>query len=56
MDVNELRSLLTVLSLGCFVAICVWAYSTRAKAGFDEAARLPFIDDDAPALRARREP
>ena len=49
MDINDLRSLITVLGLMCFLAICVWAYSKRARAGFDEAARLPFTDDDAPA-------
>ena len=54
MDVNDFRSLVTVLGLACFVAICLWAYSRSARAGFEEAARLPFTDDDASALTAGR--
>ncbi|MCC4116810.1 CcoQ/FixQ family Cbb3-type cytochrome c oxidase assembly chaperone [Aromatoleum toluclasticum] len=54
MDINDFRSLITVLGLACFVAICVWAYSKSARAGFEEAARLPFTDDDAPSLAAGR--
>ena len=49
MDVNDLRTIITVLGLLCFLGICVWAYSKHAKKGFDEAAQLPFTDDDAPA-------
>ncbi len=49
MDINDLRSLITVLGLICFLGICAWAYSKHAKAGFDEAARLPLTDDDLPA-------
>lgn len=45
MDINDLRSIITVLALLCFLGICAWAYSGKAKAGFDEAARLPLTDD-----------
>jgi cytochrome c oxidase cbb3-type subunit 4 len=48
-DINDLRSLITVLGLLCFLGICYWAYSKHSKAGFDEAARLPLTDDDVPA-------
>jgi cytochrome c oxidase cbb3-type subunit 4 len=52
MDINTLRSVLTALALGCFLAIAFWAYSKGARKGFDEAARLPFSDDDgSPAQR-----
>ena len=44
MDQNFLRGLITVLSLACFVAIAVWAYSSRNRERFDEAARLPLSD------------
>lgn len=54
MDINDLRSLITVLGFGCFVAICLWAYSRKARAGFEEAALLPFTDDDAPVAMGRR--
>jgi cytochrome c oxidase cbb3-type subunit 4 len=33
----------------CFLCLCYWAYSKRAKEGFDEAAQLPLADDDLPA-------
>lgn len=49
MDINDFRTLITVLGLACFVGICMWAYSRSARAGFEEAARLPFTDDDVPA-------
>jgi cytochrome c oxidase cbb3-type subunit 4 len=48
-DINEMRSIITILGLLSFLGICVWAYSSHAKAGFDEAAQLPFTDDDVPA-------
>jgi len=53
-DLNDIRSLLTVLALSCFLGICLWAYSKRARVGFDEAARLPFTDDDAPVISGGR--
>ena len=48
MDINDLRSILTVLAFLCFLGIAAWAYSSKAKKGFDEAAQLPFADDDMP--------
>ncbi|THF64390.1 cbb3-type cytochrome oxidase subunit 3 [Pseudothauera rhizosphaerae] len=48
MELNDLRTIVTVLGFLCFVGICAWAYSKHAKAGFDEAARLPLTDDDPP--------
>ncbi|MBW7859506.1 MAG: cbb3-type cytochrome c oxidase subunit 3 [Rhodocyclaceae bacterium] len=49
MEINDLRVLVTVLGFLCFLGICLWAYSRHAKSGFEEAARLPFTDDDVPA-------
>jgi len=46
MDINDLRSLTTVLGLICFLGIAVWAYSKKSKQGFEDAANLPFADDD----------
>ncbi|MDR2093261.1 MAG: cbb3-type cytochrome c oxidase subunit 3 [Azoarcus sp.] len=53
--VNNLRIIVIVLSLLCFVAICYWAYSKHARTGFDEAAQLPLADDDIPASPADKE-
>ncbi len=45
MDINDMRSIVTVLSLVAFVGIIGWAWSKKNQAGFDEAARLPFGDE-----------
>jgi len=47
MDAGIFRGLYTVLMLVIFIGICVWAYSGKRKAEFDEAANLPLQDDDA---------
>ncbi len=45
MDINDLRSAVTVVSLLTFLGIVVWAWSRRNRDRFDEAARLPFEDE-----------
>lgn len=47
MDINETRALVTVLSLVLFLGIVVWAWSSRRRRGFEEAAHVPFLDADA---------
>ena len=37
---------MTVVAFATFVGIVLWAYSDRSKAAFDQAARLPFDEDD----------
>jgi len=52
MDINTLRSIFTVVAFAAFVGIVLWAYSSRSKAAFDQAAMLPFDEeDDAPIGR-----
>ena len=46
MDINTLRSIITVVAFAMFIAIVLWAYSDRSKAAFDQAARLPFDEED----------
>jgi cytochrome c oxidase cbb3-type subunit 4 len=46
MDVNTLRSLVTVVTFILFLGILVWAMSKRRSADFEEAAKLPFGQDD----------
>ena len=47
MDINDLRSLVTVLSFVTFLGIVAWAYCLKGnKQRFAEAANLPFADDD----------
>ena len=45
MDINDLRSVTTVVSLLIFVGIVAWAWSKRNQSNFDVAARLPFNED-----------
>jgi cytochrome c oxidase cbb3-type subunit 4 len=46
MDVNDLRSAVTVLMLLSFVGIAAWAWSRRRRDAFDEAASLPLAEDE----------
>ncbi len=42
-----IHSIWTVILFVVFIGIVVWAYSSRRKKDFDEAARLA-LDDDQP--------
>ena len=46
MDINDLRGLSTLFLMVTFIGLCVWAYSGKRKKTFDEAANLPFADDE----------
>jgi cytochrome c oxidase cbb3-type subunit 4 len=41
-EINVLRSVVTVGAFASFLAILVWAYLPARQKQFDEAARLPF--------------
>ena len=45
MDINDMRSVVNVVSLLTFVGSVAWAWSKRNKSSFDEAAQLPFRDE-----------
>lgn len=45
MDINDVRSAVTVICFLTFLGIIAWAWSKRNKQEFDEAANLPFQDD-----------
>ena len=48
MDINDLRSIVTVVSLLTFLGVVWWAYGVKSnKKRFDEAAMLPFTDEEA---------
>ncbi len=44
-DLNLLRGLTTVLAFACFLGIIAWAWSSRNRMRFEEAAALPLHDD-----------
>ncbi|MBS3803438.1 MAG: cbb3-type cytochrome c oxidase subunit 3 [Oleiphilaceae bacterium] len=46
MDINDFRGFHTLLVMLAFLGICWWAYSAHRKKSNDEAAHLPFDDDD----------
>jgi cytochrome c oxidase cbb3-type subunit IV len=46
MDIQTLRSIVTVVAFLTFLGIVFWAYSGAQKSGFEAAARLPFEEDD----------
>lgn len=48
MDINDIRGLATVLAMVAFLAVTYWAYSSRKQKDFEEAAHLPFADNDVP--------
>ena len=54
MDINDLRSIITVLTFLMFVGIVVWTYSGRRKQAFDEAANVPFDEELAGASQVSR--
>lgn len=47
MDINDLRGISTAFLLCAFIGLVIWAYSGKQKKEFDEAANLPFADDDS---------
>lgn len=49
MDLNDLRIAVMMVSFALFIGIMVWTWSAKRRRGFDEAARLPFLDDERSA-------
>ena len=54
MDLPTVRGLLTLVLMIAFVGVVIWAWSSKRKKDFEEAARLP-LEDDGPGA-ARRGP
>ena len=45
---NLVRTVLTVSSFVIFSGLVFWAWSSRRKADFEQAALLPFVDEASP--------
>ncbi len=45
-DINQLRGFTTLLTMIAFLAVVVWAWSKRRQRSFDEAANLPFSEEE----------
>ena len=44
--ISDARSVMTLVSLLTFVGIVYWAFIAHRKQDFDEAAMLPFADEE----------
>jgi len=44
-DITTLRVVATVLSFLCFIGIMLWTLDRRKTRRFEEASRLPFLDE-----------
>lgn len=44
--VTDARSVMTLVCMTTFIGIVVWAYSARRAQDFEEAAMLPFADEE----------
>ncbi len=44
--ISDARSIVTLICMLTFIGIVIWAYSARRKSDFDEAAMLPFADEE----------
>lgn len=51
MDIGFIRGLGTIVVVVAFIGVVIWAYSSKRKTSFDEAANLPFADDPEPKKR-----
>ena len=45
MDLNDIRSLVTLFSFVVFLALMAWTYRPARRKGLDEAAQLPFLGE-----------
>jgi cytochrome c oxidase cbb3-type subunit 4 len=48
MDINTLRSISPILVLLAFIGVCWWAFAPKRRKRFEEAAKLPFADEEQP--------
>ncbi|WP_407333105.1 cbb3-type cytochrome oxidase subunit 3 [Enterovibrio sp. 27052020O] len=46
MEIVSFHSIWTLVIFVCFIVITLWAYSSRRKTEFDEAANLVFADEE----------
>lgn len=46
LDINDWRGISTTFLLVSFIATWIWLWSSKRRKGFDEAANLPFADED----------
>jgi cytochrome c oxidase cbb3-type subunit IV len=55
-DIGMLRGIGTALVLLSFVCVTLWAYSSKRREAFSEAALLPFADENKTAASRSNTP
>lgn len=45
-DSSVVSGLITLVLMLLFVGVCIWAYSSKRKPDFEQAARLPLERED----------
>ncbi|MDT0139504.1 MULTISPECIES: cbb3-type cytochrome c oxidase subunit 3 [Pseudomonadota] len=55
MDITTVRIIATLVSFALFLGILVWAFSRGNRSRFEEAAQLPFAEQDAPLNSLKNE-
>ncbi|HZJ94044.1 MAG TPA: cbb3-type cytochrome c oxidase subunit 3 [Thiopseudomonas sp.] len=55
MDIGTLRGLGTALIFVAFIGLIFWAYNSKRKSSFDEAANLPFADEEPPSSEPNKD-
>jgi cytochrome c oxidase cbb3-type subunit IV len=53
LDINDIRSAITLASLVAFLGVVIWAYRPGRKSGFDEAARSVLDEADERATAGK---
>ena len=48
MDLTLLQSFWTIVVMVAFIGIVIWAWSGKRKQRFEDAANIPFTEDEQP--------
>ncbi|MBD3584450.1 MULTISPECIES: cbb3-type cytochrome oxidase subunit 3 [Salinimonas] len=51
MDQGLIGTIFTIVVFVCFAGVVWWAFSGRNKKKFDDAANLPFADEDKERIK-----
>jgi cytochrome c oxidase cbb3-type subunit IV len=46
--IGVIRGVITVVLMGAFIGLVIWAWSNRRKEQFDSMARMPLEDEQNP--------
>lgn len=49
MSYGDFQGVITLVLMAIFIGIVIWAYSSKRKKQFDEAANLVFADEESDA-------